>query len=192
MKTTKTLIAIMTALFILGWTTACNKTAENKNTAVNQPVAANTNQSPANKPESNKSDPDMPSMGSLATPTDAYKSAYAARQKKDIEGLKKVLSKDALEFFTMMGKEDGKTLDDGLKELVETPQAATAETRNEKITGDKATLEYLNEKGSWLPMDFVKEGKDWKLTIVKPDPKELKGADDKKSEEKKTDDKKQQ
>jgi hypothetical protein len=84
--------------------------------------------------------------------------------------LKKVMSKDALEFFTMMG--DSKSPDEGLRQLMERPQAATAETRSEKINGDKATLEFLDEKGDWEPMDFVKEGGDWKLTIPKGDTKD--------------------
>src|SRR5687768_4105178 len=37
--------------------------------------------------------------GSLATPTEAYKTAYELRKKKDIEGLKKVMSKDIKEFL---------------------------------------------------------------------------------------------
>ncbi len=103
------------------------------------------------------------------------------------------MSKDALEFFTMMGKEEGKTLDDGLKDLIERPLAKTAETRNEKIDGDKATLEYLDEKGGWSPMDFIKEDGAWKLTIPKGDSEtEDKKTDDKKSDDKKTEDKKQQ
>ena len=162
-------VIIAVGLFILGWTNACS-TTEVKNTAVNPPPlgnTANTNQSPAVKPEATKTETDKPAAASLATPPDAYIAAYNARQKKDLEALKKVMSKDALEFFTMMG--DGKSPDDGLKKLMERPQAATAETRNEKINGDKATLEYLDEKGNWGAMDFVKEGGDWKLTIPKGD-----------------------
>ena len=172
MKTTKYLTVIIATLFILGGMNACNQNTDTKNTTVNQPAAnsaANANSTPANKSEANKTETDKPAVSSLATPSDAYKAAYNARQKKDLEGLKKVMSKDALEFFTMMG--DGKTPDEGLKQLLENPQAATAETRNEKINGDKATLEYLNEKGGWGPMDFVKEGGDWKLTVPKPDGK---------------------
>jgi hypothetical protein len=165
-------VIIAVVLFILGWTNACSK-GEVKNTAVNQPSlnnTANANQSPVNKPETTKSETDKPSAASLATPSDAYKAAYNARQKKDLEALKKVMSKDALEFFTMMG--DGRSPDEGLKQLIERPQAATAETRSEKINGDKATLEFLDEKGDWEPMDFVKEGGDWKLTIPKGDTKD--------------------
>lgn len=166
MKITNFLIIIAAIFLMLG--TACQKSVETNKVAVNQPIAntaANTNQPTATKPEADKIETDKSTTVSLATPTDAYKAAYSARQKKDIEGLKKVLSKDALEFFTEMGKGDGKTLDDGLKQLAERPQAATAETRNEKIYDDTAKLEYLDEKGKWSPMDFVKEGSDWKLTI---------------------------
>lgn len=107
--------------------------------------------------------------GSLATPTDAYKTAYAIRQKKDGAALKRVLSKDILEFFTEMGKLEKKSLDEMLKDLAEKPQASTAEVRNEKITGDRAILEYKDEKGEWKEMDFEKEGSEWKLTLPKAD-----------------------
>ena len=162
-----------------------------KNVAVNQPAnntanadnKSNINQPVANQPDANKTESsDKSTTGSLATPTDAYKAAYSARQKKDIAALRKVMSKDALDFFTEMSKIDGKTLDDALKQLADKPQAATAETRNEKITGDKATLEYLDEKGGWSPMDFIKVGNDWKLTIPKFD--EEKDAEDKTKKEK--------
>jgi hypothetical protein len=169
---------MIAAFLMLGWTTACNQNKETKNIAVNQPAAnttpaANTN-TPAAKTEPTKTELENPANGGLTTPSAAYKAAYDARQKKDLEALKKVMSKDALEFFAEFG--DGKSPDDGLKQLIGRPQAATAETRNEKITGDKATLEYLDEKGSWGPMDFVKEDGSWKLTIPKPD---TKGAEDK-------------
>jgi hypothetical protein len=78
-----------------------------------------------------------------------------------------VLSKEAIDFLTEMGKEEKKTLDDQLKALADRPQADRAETRNEKIDGDTATLEYLNERGTWSKMDFVKEGNDWKIGFPK-------------------------
>ncbi|NOT46270.1 MAG: hypothetical protein HOP17_00775 [Acidobacteria bacterium] len=105
--------------------------------------------------------------GSLATPTEAYKTAFALRQKKDAQGLKKVLSKEILEFFAEMGKLEKKSLDEMLVGLAEKPQAGAAETRNEKITGDRAVLEFKDEKGEWSEMDFVKEDGGWKLTLPK-------------------------
>ena len=135
-----------------------NRSAANTAT----PASANAGQPEAAK----KEDATASSSGSsLATPTETYKAGYTARQNKDIEGLKRVLSKAALQFLTDIGKEQQKTLDDQLKALADRPQAPTAESRNEKINGDRATIEYLSEKGNWATMDFVKEGNDWKIDL---------------------------
>ena len=112
--------------------------------------------------------------------TNFHKAAHAARKNKDINALKKIMSKDVLEFLTMIGGADEKkkkSLDDMLRELCDQPQAASAEARNEKIDGDKATIEYLDEEGQWRSMDFVKEDGAWKLTIDKA---EKDSPDDKK------------
>lgn len=105
--------------------------------------------------------------GSLATPSDAYRTAFALRQKNDGPGLKRVLSKEILEFFTEMGKVENKSLDEMLNDLAAKPQSAAPEVRNEKINGDRAILEYKDDKGEWKEMDFVKEGGEWKLTLPK-------------------------
>lgn len=160
---------ILAAVFVLAGITACQKAAESGYANSNRSTNSTTAQSPAN---SNQAEPaktveSSSASGSLATPTESYKTGYAARQNKDVAGLKRVLSKEALDFLTEMGKEEKKTLDDQLRALAERPQAATAETRNEKIEGDTATLEYLNERGTWSTMDFVKEGNDWKIGLPK-------------------------
>ena len=114
---------------------------------------------------------DAPTTGSLATPTDAYKTAYELRKKKDVAGLKKIMSKDIIEFLTMMGESEKpkKSLDEMIAEMFEKPQADKAEVRNEKIAGDRATVEYLTETGNWKTMDFEKiEGK-WLLSFPKAD-----------------------
>jgi hypothetical protein len=105
------------------------------------------------------------SVGSLASPNEAYKTAFIARQKKDIEGLKRVLSRKLIKFLTDTGKAEKKTLDDQLKELTKRPQAQIALTRDEKIYDDEAKLEYLDENGKWIEMCFVKENGEWKLTL---------------------------
>lgn len=116
-------------------------------------------------PDSRDKETVKSSVGSLASPTDAYKTAFIARQKKDIEGLKRVLSKKMFKFLTDTGKTENKTLDDQLKELTKIPQAQIALTRDEKIYDDEATLEYLDENGKWIEMSFVKENGEWKLTL---------------------------
>ncbi|HEY8559776.1 MAG TPA: hypothetical protein VIL74_05190 [Pyrinomonadaceae bacterium] len=161
----------------LGAATACpSTTAVNKSDANAAANTAPTNAGQPETPASNKAatpetpakEVEKPSTGALATPTEAYKFAYAARRKKDVAGLKRVMSKDALEFFEIM-TEPGKPIDDALLKMTETPQASTDESRNEKITGDRATLEYPDAQGVWKTMDFVKEDGEWKLTFPKPD-----------------------
>jgi predicted lipid-binding transport protein (Tim44 family) len=170
MRRTNCLTLVTAASFVLCWATACQVNTEPRGEAVNQPAAktgADASSTNANLTAAPPAAADKVLAGSLATPAEAYKAAYAARQKKDVEGLKRMLSKDALEFFTTVAEADKKTVEDVLKQMAEKPQAPTAETRNEKIMGDRATLEYLDEKGKWKTMDFVKEGGGWKLTLPK-------------------------
>ena len=142
-----------------------NSNVANTNTNA---VVANANKvEPAPTPSDQAS-----ATGSLATPSEAYRTAYAYREKKDLAGMKRVLSKDVMEFLTMMGEDEKKSLDDQISEIFLRPQAKTAETRNEKIKGDRATIEYLDEKGGWTTMDFVKEGQDWKMAL--PDKDDIK------------------
>ena len=162
------------ALGMVLWSTACQKTETNTlntNSAPANTSAATNSATPitANANQSNLSAEEPKSTGSvsLATPTEAYKAGYAARKSKDIASLKRVFAKDALAFLTDIGKIDNKTLDVMLKELTEKPQASSPETRNEKITGNRATLEYLDEKGKWSVMDFSKEGNEWKIDLPK-------------------------
>ena len=143
--------------------TANTANAANGTTKAEEPKPAD----PRNGEPAESKETETP--GSLATPTDAYKTAYELRKKKDIEGLKKVMSKDIKDFLTMMGEAEKKSLDDMLREMVEKPQAETAEARNEKIKGDRATVEYLSETGAWKTMDLEKEGGKWLLTFPKAD-----------------------
>jgi hypothetical protein len=164
-------VFILATVLVLAGITACQSATKpgNANASANSPANTNASQTATNtsQPEPTKTAESSASTGSLATPTDTYKAGYAARKNKDIAGLKRVLSKEALDFLTEMGKEEKKTLDEQLQALADKPQAPTAESRNEKIEGDRATLEYLNERGTWSTMDFVKEGGDWKIGLPK-------------------------
>lgn len=178
MKTILTII--FAALFAVGLA-ACQTNSATTNNAANQTAnkantTANQNTNQVNKPETNTNANDSKtetnstaSSPAATTPTTAYKAAFAARKNKDIKALKQLISKDMFEFFEMMGDNKPNAVDDGLKELVETPQGASDESRNEKITGDTATLQYLDKAGVWKTMDLVKENGGWKLTIAKMD-----------------------
>lgn len=144
---------------------ACQSAQTNSNNA----ASPNTNTNVASSNMANSSAPAGAPV-EAGTPSAAYQAAYTARKNKDIETLKKLFSKDIIEFFELVGKEENKSVDDMLRELTERPQADTAQARNEKIDGDKATIEYLDEEGKWRPMDFVKEDGIWKLTLAVGDP----------------------
>ena len=153
---------------------ACSKAANvsTSNANSNSNASANSTTANANKPEpAATAATDSNPTGSLATPTEAYNFAYAMREKKDLAGMKRVLSKDVQEFLTMMA-EDGKTLDDQIKEMFDKPKSKSSDSRNEKINGDRATIEYLDDEGAWKIMDFVKEDGEWKMAL--PPDEELK------------------
>lgn len=134
------------------------------NTAVaNQSATSNPTPAPAASPASAEA------TGSLATPSDTYRTAHELRKNKDVAGLKKIMAPDMIEFLTMIGEEEKKTLDDMVKEMFQKPQADRAEVRNEKIKGELATVEYLTETGAWKVMDFQKIDNQWKIDFPKPD-----------------------
>src|SRR5205085_1610459 len=103
-----------------------------------------------------------------SSPTATLKAFYEATQKKDPEGIKKTLSKGTLEMLEGFAKTQNKTLDESLKSGLasDTNSDKMPETRNEKINGDKATLEVKNDKTSqWETVPFVKEDGSWKIAF---------------------------
>jgi hypothetical protein len=109
------------------------------------------------------------SLLNSSSPTKTFKAFFEASKKKDIAGMKKALSKGTVDMFDKLAKEQNKTTDDMLKGLdKEDKDEKIPETRNEKITGDTATLEVKNEKtGKWDTLPFVKENGEWKIALDK-------------------------
>jgi hypothetical protein len=104
------------------------------------------------------------------SPTQTMKNFVEASQKRDIEGMKKWLSSGSLKMFEGLAKMQNKTLDEMMKEgkVSGSEFERMPEMRNEKIEGDKATLEVKNEKTSeWETIYFVKENDEWKLAFDK-------------------------
>ena len=108
---------------------------------------------------------------SSSSPTSTFKAFYEAQKKKDVEGMKKTLSKGSLQMMEKAAKEQNKTVDKALTEGMESPGGKAdkmPETRNEKIDGDNATLEVQNEETKkWDKIYFVKEDGDWKIALDK-------------------------
>lgn len=103
-----------------------------------------------------------------SSPTNTLKALYEATEKKDAEGIKKTLSKASLEMLEGFAKAQHKTLDESLKAGLakNTSSDKMPETRNEKIDGDKATLEVKTDTtGQWETWPFVKEDGMWKIAL---------------------------
>ena len=170
---------ILAILFVIAaLSSGCQSTTTASNSNAVQPApktsAKPEEPQPAPPAASPAAQTESANVGSLATPTEAYKTAYELRKKKDVAGLKSIMSDDIKEFLTMMGEADKKSLDDVVKEMCDKPQADKAESRNEKIKGDTATVEYLTEKGDWKTMDFEKVDGKWLLTFPKADKDSMK------------------
>lgn len=100
-----------------------------------------------------------------ATPTATAKAFYDAAKSQDVKGMKNALSKKSLEVMEAFAKMGGKSLDDTLKEPSNMPP--TFEARNEKVTGDSATLEVKDKGDRWDTLYFVKEDGQWKIALDK-------------------------
>ena len=174
-----TFIIIAILFIIAALSSGCQTTTTAANSQTVQPAPKTSAkpedpQAPPPSPVNPAPSSDTASVGSLATPTEAYKTAYELRKKKDVAGLKSIMSDDIKEFLTMMGEAANKSLDDMIKEMCDKPQADKAESRTEKIKGDTATVEYLTETGSWKTMDFEKVDGKWLLTFPKAEKDSMK------------------
>jgi len=103
------------------------------------------------------------------SPSATFKTYFEAQKKKDIPAMKQTLSKTSLAMMEASAKEQGTTLDKMIQGQLENPSSKIdkmPETRNEKITGDNATVEIHNEEANrWDIMYFVKEDGAWKIAL---------------------------
>ena len=146
--------------------TACNSTPTNSNTAVTPANANNSNARPAATVATPAA---AAPSGALSTPTNAFKAFYEASKNKDVPAVMKTLSKETVDFLTAEAKKENKTLEVALTESLKTSDvpATMPETRNEKIDGDKATLEAKDDKveGKWDTFNFARENAEWKIKL---------------------------
>ena len=102
-------------------------------------------------------------------PAATFKTYFEAQKKKDIAGMKQALSKTSLQMMEASAKQQQVTIDKMIASQLENPAAKVdkmPETRNEKISGDSATMELKNEDANrWDTMYFVKEDGAWKIAL---------------------------
>jgi len=106
---------------------------------------------------------------STPAPSATFKAFFEAQQKKDVAGMKQMLSKTSIAMMEGSAKQQGVTLDKMIQSQLDNPSARidkVPEMRNEKINGDSATVELRNEDANrWDTMYFVKEDGAWKIAL---------------------------
>ncbi|HEX8844546.1 MAG TPA: hypothetical protein VF791_07870 [Pyrinomonadaceae bacterium] len=97
-----------------------------------------------------------------SSPTETFKAFFEAAKKGDAATIKRMLSKRMLKVLEEQARQEKKPLDELLVKVSLPP--TLPEIRNEKISGDTATLE-IKYQGveEWRPLKFVKEEDEWKL-----------------------------
>lgn len=108
------------------------------------------------------------SAGKSRTPTDTLKALNEASKKKDVEGIKKVLSKGTLKLLDEAAQKEKTTPDELLKKDNGAPMAELPEILGEKIEGDTAYVEIKNDitkENEKMPL--VKEDGEWKVALDK-------------------------
>lgn len=99
-----------------------------------------------------------------STPLETLKAYTTAIKKKDTTTMKLLLSKDSIKMADQEAKAQGVTLDEVVRrESLFNESQSTVEFRNEKIDGDKATIEMKDSFSSWNTVPFVREDGIWKI-----------------------------
>lgn len=102
----------------------------------------------------------------VLSPTETMKALNEAAKKKDVETIKKLVSKGTIELLEQSAQQQQTTLDELLKRDEGSPFQELPETRNEVITGDAATIEIKNNAtNDWETMPFVRENGVWKIAL---------------------------
>jgi hypothetical protein len=99
-----------------------------------------------------------------ATPLETFKTYVKAYKAKDTATMKLLLSDATVKMHEQEAKSQGTTIDEVLKRETMIGEAQrSVDYRDEKIDGDKATLQIKNVYGSWETLPFVREDGVWKI-----------------------------
>ncbi len=103
------------------------------------------------------------------SPSAVTKRFVEAMRQKDVKTFKSLLSKKSIATIEKDAKEVGVSTDEMLAKTLEQDLIPTGpnalETRNEKISGDTATVEFKQGNGKWSQNELVREDGNWKVTL---------------------------
>lgn len=99
-----------------------------------------------------------------STPIETFKTYTKAIKQKDTTTMKLLLSAETIKMHELEAQAQNVSLDEIVKrETLFTENQKTVKLRNEKIDGDRATLEVENSFSTWETVPFVKENGEWKI-----------------------------
>ena len=99
-----------------------------------------------------------------ATPVETFQTYVKAFKKKDIKTMKLLLSDATIKMHEQEAKSQRTTVDEIIKrETLLAEGQKGVDYKDEKIEGDKATLQFKNSFGTWETIPFVREGGVWKI-----------------------------
>jgi hypothetical protein len=98
------------------------------------------------------------------TPLETFKTYAKAFKAKDTSTMKLLLSDKTLKMHEQEAKAQSTTIDEILRrETMIGENQRSVEYRDEKVEGDKATLQIRNVYGSWETLPFIREDGVWKI-----------------------------
>ncbi|HEX6279930.1 MAG TPA: hypothetical protein VFZ49_07925 [Pyrinomonadaceae bacterium] len=99
-----------------------------------------------------------------ASPVETMKTYTKAVKTKDTTTMKLLLSSETIKMLEQEAKSQNVVLDEIVKRETLFPESQKVfEFRNEKIEGEKATVEVKNSFGQWETWPFVFEDSQWKI-----------------------------
>lgn len=99
-----------------------------------------------------------------ASPLKTLQTYQKALKAKDTTTMKMLLTADTIKMLEQEARSQGLTVDDVVKrETLFSESQRTVEFRNQKIEGNKATLEVKNSFGQWDTVPFLFEDDQWKI-----------------------------
>ena len=99
-----------------------------------------------------------------ATPVETFQTYVKAFKKKDIKTMKLLLSNATIKMHEQAAKSQNTTVDEIIKRETLLAEGQTGvDYKDEKVDGDKATLQFKNSFGTWETMPFVREDGVWKI-----------------------------
>ncbi len=99
-----------------------------------------------------------------ASPLQTLQLYAKALKKKDYTTMKLLLSTETMKMHEQEAKAQGVTVDDIVKrETLISESQKSVEFRNEKIDGDKATIEVKDAYDNWQTIPFVREEQEWRI-----------------------------